>query len=121
MSGGAFFQDEFEKIFRLKHYKYPYYIDYEYEYETKTFITICNWLPVLKVDVPTVFASLEIINNSALKICSKKYNISDSVQQNKIENQQLFITSYLNTVDDEIFSPNPYNSLPRIIVIPDKF
>jgi hypothetical protein len=121
ISGVSFFQDDYEKMFRLKHYKYPYYIDYEYEYETKTFITICNWLPVFSTDVPTISATLVIENNSGYKIKSKLYNIPNSSLQLNNENLHMYKTSFVNTIDDEIYSPNPYNSLPRIVVIPERF
>ena len=121
IAGFSFFEDNYEMVFRLKHYEYPYYIDYEFEHKTKTFVTVSNWLPVLDIDIPTLSATLEIENKTDLNLTSKIYNI-DNPEFVKLSNAHFrYKTAYLKTIDDEIYSPNAFNSLPKIVVTPELF
>ncbi len=122
ISDFSFYEDNFVKVFSLKHVVYPYVLCYKYDEEISSFLYIENWIPVVDTDIPTLNAILEVQVPHNYEIYFK----SQKVEKEKIDTLEAGLNykwsaNYLNTIDEEECSPNVTTLLPKVTIVPEKF
>jgi transglutaminase-like putative cysteine protease len=118
----TFYTDYFTKKFILKHNEYPYYITYIYQTTVKQYLSIANWHPVIALDVPTIEATLTFRQPDDFKV---------NIIQNNINNPEIISASgiiiqrwtatYDGTLRREVYSPDPWDYLPGVHIVPVQF
>ena len=122
ISNIAFYEDEYVAKFSLKYNKYPYRIRINYRTEYNEFLDIAKWYPVESPDIPTRNAKLVVKIPESYSIHYKQNN-TDDPEIKAEEGMKIYTweTSYLNTVEEELYSPPMNNFIPSVIVIPEEF
>ena len=122
ISDMSLYEDDFIKLFQLKHNVYPYKVIYTYKTTYKNFLTIAAWSPIIDVAIPTRSAKLTIKLLKNFKFNSYVNNIPEGCQIDSTEND-LFLqwkASYNKPIKSEIYS-QPDCLEPFVIVAPLHF
>lgn len=119
----SFYEDEFEKVFTLKHNTYPYTIIYSYQHTLSEFLYIENWHPVINPKVPTHKASLTLNLPLGYPIKQKSvYTDSYSCDTIDLAIKHCWTASYTNLfLNTETFAPPISQYLPSVVVVPQTF
>lgn len=121
ISDYSLYEDDFIKLFTLKHNEYPYRIVYTYQTSVKQYITI-QWIPIIDYKVPTRSAKFSLIVPKDFSF--QKYG--NCIQELKTENSGEFNrysweASYLKPIKNELFAPSKDEVLPCLSVVPSRF
>ncbi len=121
-SNGSFYQDYYLYEFTLKHNSYPYTLVYSYQRLQKEFFYLTDWTPVLRSNIPTRKALLNIEVPLDFKIHFDHYLIDNFVVDTLDESIiYSWLASYENTIDPEIYSERRENYFPNVAVVPGEF
>lgn len=123
ISDFSLYEDNYIKIFTLKHNSYPYTLVYSYQIEENQFLQIANWGPVEDLTIPTKNASLQLTVPSDYKINYLNYLIDeptvDSSESGKLTYK--WHAEYNNFIESEELSPPIQNLTPRVRITPQEF
>ncbi|MBW3544025.1 MAG: DUF3857 domain-containing transglutaminase family protein, partial [Bacteroidetes bacterium] len=118
----AFFQDSYVKEFKLKWNQYPYRIKYRYRRVTEEFLYVTKWYPVLHTQTPTRMASLSVqlpLDFAVNTDYSSAFTYyADSTDHSKTMGWEI---KALSPVTEEAFSPNLYERVPAVTLVPKVF
>ena len=121
ISDYSLYEDDFEKCFQLKHNIYPYRVVFTYKIIEKNFLSITEFTPIRKFDIPTRLAKLKVKIPKGFQF--KKF--VNAVSECKLDSTQTDLlfewkTSYDKPFKNEIFS-QPKFYTPYIVLIPLNF
>jgi len=122
ISSGAFYEDDMAREFTLRWNKYPYSIRYRYKTTYNEFLHIADWYPIVFKSIPTHKASLSIQVPPDFELLMY---FPDTIQYKKLPKDGMLChqweSSYLKKLKKEAFSPNSYDCIPRVSVVPKDF
>lgn len=123
VSDMSLFEDDYKKVFTLKHNQYPYIIHVNYTHIIKEYLNITQWTPVYNSKYLTRKGILEIYLPADRQYYIKEINISIKPKLEQIENQKHYTWEIDNTVNfkKEEYSPPIEAIIPKIIVSPEDF
>jgi hypothetical protein len=119
----SLYEDDFKKVFTLKHNQYPYTIHLNYSQILHEYLSIIYWTPVHKSKYPTKKGILEVVSPSSRNLQIKEINISEKPQITEAENIKHYKWEINNikAIKKESYSPPAREVFPKIIVKPDEF
>lgn len=119
----SLFEDDYKKVFTLKHNQYPYIIHLNYTQIFHEYLNIIHWTPVHKNKYPTRKGILEIESPSNIKLQIKEINISEKPKITEVENLKHYKWEINNIreIKKENYSPPARAVIPKIIVKPEEF
>ncbi len=117
-----FYVENMVKEFSLRHSSYPFFIEYSYETSINNFYYIDFWSPVVDYDIPTYKATLEIETSKQNKIKFTS-QLTDSFRVDTTDKtvKYKWEASFNKQPEYEVFAPDLYNYLPKVIVVPSEF
>jgi len=121
ISNITFYEDHFQKCFKLGHNNYPYRIVYTFKTSYSEYITLAWWSPHFSKEIPTKEACLRV------KLPKK---LQYSIYENKIQETSIDSTESsvlhewkfkdMKPVKGEIFS-QPEINMPLVVISPESF
>jgi hypothetical protein len=121
VSNAALYEDDFVKVFQMKHNVYPYRVHYSYSHTISQFLSIADWNPsfynlpahnaTLVVEVPPTFDFL---------LYEKDITKTETVTT-KGDKVYTWRASDVAPVARESYSPNRQSVLPNVRIVPKAF
>lgn len=121
-SDGSFYEDNFVKEFTLIHNVYPYFIYYSYQLQEDAFFLLDDWSPCIFKDIPTLKATLTLEVPTGYKFRYSAHLI-DSTKVDTLDARLKYTwkASYSNQIESEIYSPDKWEFVPEVVIVPDRF
>jgi len=117
----SMYEDNYEKLFQLKHNTYPYKVVYTFKTTYRNFIAITYWSPILHRSVPTRTSTLHVSIPKGYEFNKFENNITQSSIDSTDSRLLLaWKASYVNLAKAEIFS-QPEMHEPYVIIAPLNF
>lgn len=121
-SAEAFYDDQMIYYFNLKHDNFPYTITYSYTSKQQSFINICDWSPVLALEIPCYKATLEVSIPRGKKVACRTKNIEPAlITETEDLTTYTWSGKYTEILQEDIFSPPLQELTPFVSVIPERF
>ncbi|RKD92399.1 DUF3857 domain-containing protein [Mangrovibacterium diazotrophicum] len=122
VSDAAFFDDNMEVEFSLKHSRYPYIVEYSYERRESEFLFIDFWMPILSLDIPTRDAELSLTVPVGFQLRYGSQLVDDPVVSDNGKTINYRWKTHFDAYrEKEVFSPPVFALVPWVKIIPNNF
>jgi len=122
ISDYSLYEDQYVKKFTLRNSTYPYRIKWSYTIESAPFLNICNWIPVMMSEIPTLMATLTFTAPESYKVRIDSAGLQNCTYR-RVKDYLIreYECSFTNNYKEELFQANDHEHLPYVRIMPLRF